>query len=160
MLSSENRRQSVATHVAPTNSAASGLRQEPRLELRRRQRRAGHEALHLVALEQLQQARLLLMPSIWFEGFGLIAMEAMLRGLPVIASDMGGLRETVRHEQNGLVCDPADEHSLRDAMLRLYEDSELYSRMAAAARPSAERFLQPMRMVDEYQQLLKTIESA
>ena len=33
------------------------------------------------------------MPSLWLEGFGLIAMEAMLRGLPVIASDSGGLRE-------------------------------------------------------------------
>lgn len=41
----------------------------------------------------LSRARLLLMPSLWLEGFGLIAMEAMLRGLPVIASDSGGLVE-------------------------------------------------------------------
>lgn len=41
----------------------------------------------------LEQARLLLMPSVWYEGFGLIAMEAMLRGLPVIASNSGGLME-------------------------------------------------------------------
>lgn len=43
--------------------------------------------------EVLAQARLLLMPSLWYEGFGLIAMEAMLRGLPVISSDSGGLME-------------------------------------------------------------------
>ncbi len=43
--------------------------------------------------EVLREARLLLMPSVWYEGFGLIAMEAMLRGLPVIASDSGGLAE-------------------------------------------------------------------
>jgi glycosyltransferase involved in cell wall biosynthesis len=41
----------------------------------------------------LKQSALLLMPSLWYEGFGLIAMEAMLRGLPVIASDSGGLQE-------------------------------------------------------------------
>jgi len=44
----------------------------------------------------LQDARFLLMPSLWYEGFGLIAMEAMLRGLPVIASDSGGLAEAKR----------------------------------------------------------------
>ena len=44
----------------------------------------------------LAGARLLLMPSLWFEGFGLITMEAMLRGLPVIASDAGGLVEAKR----------------------------------------------------------------
>ena len=43
--------------------------------------------------EVLATARLLLMPSLWYEGFGLIAMEAMLRGLPVISSDSGGLME-------------------------------------------------------------------
>lgn len=43
--------------------------------------------------EVLSQSRLLLMPSLWYEGFGLIAMEAMLHGLPVISSDSGGLVE-------------------------------------------------------------------
>lgn len=46
--------------------------------------------------EVLSGARLLLMPSVWYEGFGLIAMEAMLRGLPVLASDSGGLEEAKR----------------------------------------------------------------
>ncbi len=44
--------------------------------------------------EALSRARVLLMPSLWYEGFGLIAMEAMLRGVPVIASDSGGLAES------------------------------------------------------------------
>ena len=43
--------------------------------------------------EVLSETRVLLMPSLWFEGFGLIAMEAMLRGVPVISSDSGGLVE-------------------------------------------------------------------
>jgi len=43
--------------------------------------------------EFLRRTRVLLMPSLWYEGFGLIIMEAMLRGIPVIASDSGGLKE-------------------------------------------------------------------
>jgi glycosyltransferase involved in cell wall biosynthesis len=42
------------------------------------------------------RTRVLLMPSLWYEGFGLIVMEAMLRGIPVIASDAGGLKEAKR----------------------------------------------------------------
>lgn len=41
----------------------------------------------------LNRCSVLLMPSLWYEGFGLIVMEAMLRGIPVIASDSGGLLE-------------------------------------------------------------------
>jgi glycosyltransferase involved in cell wall biosynthesis len=41
----------------------------------------------------LAQTRVLLMPSLWYEGFGLIVIEAMLRGIPVVSSDVGGLPE-------------------------------------------------------------------
>jgi len=43
--------------------------------------------------EVLARTRVLLMPSLWYEGFGLVAMESMLRGIPVVASDSGGLVE-------------------------------------------------------------------
>ena len=41
----------------------------------------------------LARTSVLLMPSLWYEGFGLIVMESMLRGIPVVSSDSGGLRE-------------------------------------------------------------------
>ena len=44
----------------------------------------------------LTRTSILLMPSLWYEGFGLIVMESMLRGIPVVASDSGGLTEAKR----------------------------------------------------------------
>lgn len=44
--------------------------------------------------QMLERARILLVPSLWVEGFGLIVVEAMLRGIPVLAADAGGLRES------------------------------------------------------------------
>ena len=41
----------------------------------------------------LSRTRILLVPSLWLEGFGLIAMQGMLHGIPVISSDSGGLQE-------------------------------------------------------------------
>jgi len=46
--------------------------------------------------EVLARTRVLLNPSLWYEGFGLIMMEAMLRGIPVVASNSGGLEEAKR----------------------------------------------------------------
>src|SRR5262249_19342259 len=46
--------------------------------------------------EVLAQTRVLLMPSLWYEGFGLIVMESLLRGIPVVSSDSGGLVEAKR----------------------------------------------------------------
>jgi glycosyltransferase involved in cell wall biosynthesis len=44
--------------------------------------------------QMLERTRILLVPSLWMEGFGLIVVEAMLRGIPVLAADAGGLRES------------------------------------------------------------------
>jgi glycosyltransferase involved in cell wall biosynthesis len=46
--------------------------------------------------EIFEQTKVLIVPSLWLEGFGLVAMEAMLRGVPVISSDAGGLTEAKR----------------------------------------------------------------
>jgi len=46
--------------------------------------------------EVLARTRVLLNPALWYEGFGLIVMEAMLRGIPVVASTSGGLEEAKR----------------------------------------------------------------
>ncbi|MCS7033992.1 MAG: glycosyltransferase [Phycisphaerae bacterium] len=91
----------------------------------------------------LDAARMLVVPSIWWEAFGLVAVEAMMRGLPVIASRAGGLQEIVEHGRTGLLVPPGDAEALAAAMRRLWDDAGARRSMGAAGRAKAERCYSP-----------------
>lgn len=72
------------------------------------------------------------------ETCGLVALEAMASGLPVIAADAGGLRESVRTNVNGLLVPPHDAQGFRDAIVDLALDPARRRTLARAARLTAE----------------------
>ncbi|MGH7504154.1 MAG: glycosyltransferase family 4 protein, partial [Longimicrobiales bacterium] len=96
----------------------------------------GHVA-HAELENALAPAWVQAVPSIWEEPFGLVAAEAMMRGTAVIASDTGGLTETVRHERTGLLVPSGDDAALANALGRLLRDHGLVERMGAAGRAIA-----------------------
>jgi 1,4-alpha-glucan branching enzyme len=73
-----------------------------------------------------------LVPSL-YEPFGIVALEVMASGVPVIVGETGGLMEIVTHERNGLRAYPGDALSLAAQMIRLLTDQELRGRLVAAA---------------------------
>lgn len=79
------------------------------------------------------EADVVVVPSL-FESFGLTAVEAMIHGKPVIASDVGGLAEIVVAESTGILVPPSDPRALAEAMVRLASDPELRSAMGRAGR--------------------------
>lgn len=80
-------------------------------------------------------ARALLFPSTWEETFGMVAIEGFAAGLPVLGSDLGGIRDTVgRLDPGSLVASgPEDEEAWVDA-LRLLDDDLWVDRMGIDAR--------------------------
>lgn len=75
-----------------------------------------------------------------FEGFGLIALEAMAASKPVIASRAGGLVEIISHEENGMLFDVGDSAGLSEMMKRIFLDFSLRSSLADRAVRRASDF--------------------
>lgn len=77
-------------------------------------------------------------PSVWEEPFGLVAVEAMATGRPVVASQTGGLQDIVHHGETGLLVPPGDAEALAEALATLLDDPALAARMGAAGRAVVE----------------------
>lgn len=84
------------------------------------------------------KARIVLAPSRWAEAFGRIAAEAHVSGIPVIASDRGGLPEAVG-EGGVLVSADAPVQAWIDAVRRVWSDEAVYADLSAKALAHAQR---------------------
>lgn len=83
--------------------------------------------------DRFREVAVHVVPSLWAEPFGIVAVEAMMRGQPVIASGAGGLAEIVVHGETGLLVPPNDPRALAGAMLELLQNPQRALRMGDAA---------------------------
>ncbi len=88
-------------------------------------------------------AEMVVMPSD-YESFGMVALEAMACGTPVIASDVGGLAYLVRHGRTGYRVPPRDPGALAEKITRLLTDEGLRRRMGQRAACFAEGYAWPL----------------
>ncbi len=84
----------------------------------------------------LNRVACVVVPS-FYESFGLVALQAMQMGRPVIASDVGGLPEMVTHGKTGLLVPPGNPETLAKAMLELAKDSQKANALGQAAAVKA-----------------------
>ena len=127
--------------------------------LERRIARAAHELPNLdfpgfldeqALAARLGSARLVAVPSRWQEPAGLVALEAMAHGTPVVAYATGGLAEYVRDAAAGRVVEPREE-ALANASRELYEDRKAWEEAAANGRTAVAGRHSP----DRYAELLE-----
>jgi len=97
----------------------------------------------------LAGARATIMMGAWPEPFGLVAIESMAAGTPVIARRAGGLTETVEHGVDGFLVDDLEEAALAIDMAGDLDRSEI-------RRRALERF-SPARMIDAYEQVYEKL---
>jgi glycosyltransferase involved in cell wall biosynthesis len=84
-------------------------------------------------LEAWHHSIIALAPSVGPEAFGLVVIEAMSAGRPVIASRIGGMADLVADGETGMLIEPGDTPALQQAVERLLSNPELRSRMGQAA---------------------------
>ncbi len=93
---------------------------------------------HDAMLGHYQSADICVVPSIWDEPFGMVALEAMACGKPVVVSDVGGLRDTIEPEVSGLRFPRGDAAALAAQLTRLLDHDTLRDSMGRAARKRVE----------------------
>jgi glycosyltransferase involved in cell wall biosynthesis len=134
------------------------LKEPARRELRDWARRHPNVTLHAPRRDMrplYARARVLLVPSQWEESWGRVASEAQINGTPVLASNRGGLPESVG--PGGLLLPhDAPVADWAAALGRLWDDKTLYAELSAAARAhAARREIQPEAVADAFRDALQ-----
>src|SRR5665213_3613871 len=88
----------------------------------------------------LRGATVFCAPSLRGESFGVVLLEAMAAGAPIVASAIEGYQNVARAGQDALLVPPGDAGALRNALRQLLDDQELRTRLIASGRGRAEQF--------------------
>jgi len=142
----------LAAHPAARLTIVGEGRERARLE--QRIRRLGLEgSVELAGWredvgELLRGATLLVHPSRW-EGFGLVLLEAMSAGTPVVATDVGAIPEVVQRDATGLIVPPSDPAAIAEAVTRLLSEPEVARAMGRRGRRRVTEVFAPASMAAE-----------
>ncbi len=102
-------------------------------------------------VEVYRRADVVAVPSLWQEPFGMVAVEAMACAKPVIASNVGGLKGIVKHEQTGLLVEPTDIEGWKAAIKRLIKNEDERKAMGQKGREAAEKYYDWSHIVASYE---------
>jgi len=97
-------------------------------------------------------------PAVGQESFGIVLLEAMAAGKPILATNIEGYASVVNSGAEGILVKPRDEHALADALVLLANDKNLREQMGAKGREKAEALSWPkiaQRTLDFYQECMK-----
>ncbi|RLF87574.1 glycosyltransferase family 1 protein [Thermococci archaeon] len=84
-------------------------------------------------------ADVFVLPSITSEAFGIVILEAMASGVPVVATTVGGIPEVVRESESGILVPPGDEVALKRAIIKILSDKNLANKLGKAGRKAVEK---------------------
>jgi glycosyltransferase involved in cell wall biosynthesis len=164
----------IKGHLVLLRAFAQALQEVPDLELRIAGRGPLHPALRAIIDElglgsgvrllgqvspiqtAIEHVGVVVVPSLG-EGFGMVALEAMERARPVIASAVGGLVDIVRDGQTGILVPPGEVEPLAQAIVDLVSDPDRAARLGAAGREHALDWFQDERSLERTELLYRSL---
>jgi glycosyltransferase involved in cell wall biosynthesis len=93
------------------------------------------------------------------EGLGVVLLEAAAAGVPLVASDVGGIPDIVQHEQTGLLVEPEDPEALAASILRVLTDRDLAPRLSDSGRQHVNERFSWGTVVDRFDDLFSSLRS-
>ena len=112
-----------------------------------------HEAL----MEAWRRCGVGVLPSIGPETFGIVLLEAMAYGRPVIASRIGGMTDVIADGETGFLVTPGDVDGLRQALQRLIDDPALKQRMGQAARQRLTNLFSASSVIPRFERMYRRV---
>lgn len=109
-------------------------------------------------LHAYDAASVLVYPSVFPEPFGIVVIEAMARGRPVVISRSGGMPEIVCHGQDGWVVEPNDADALAQAIITILRDHGLATSLGSAARRRVAAHFTTEQMVTQTEAILLRVQ--
>ncbi len=79
-------------------------------------------------------------PSTGQESFGIVLVEAMSSGTPIVASDISGYRQVLRHRQEGMLVQPQQPSALATSLLHILDDAKLRAQFGKTGRETAQQY--------------------
>ena len=108
----------------------------------------------------LADSDIVVMPSMIPESFGLVGIEAMASGKPVVAFDAGGIREWLADGETGYLVERGDVRGMAERISRLLKNSSLAKRMGEKGKELVEKYyrrdIHLPGLLDVYQDVIKT----
>jgi glycosyltransferase involved in cell wall biosynthesis len=105
-------------------------------------------------IREYAEAQVIIFPSLVEEPFGRVGIEAMAAGRPVVAFDVGGVREWLRHGETGFLVPRGDLNKMAESVNLLLENPDLADKLGKMGRERASALFDRERMLSRLEQVL------